>query len=296
MNAIPPGKHGGCLPRETKFAEGPFATLPTYGTDGTPLVLPWSEIDALDGMLLDTYHWYTPDQNGLSSCTTGMYENCMAMLREMEGKSRVKFAMAGLYAFDGITIHGDGDLDVFEVHHRRNDGGMNLETALLIAQLQGIPPREIDGVPYVDPLDWQGLRKGRWPGDWRVEAAKYRFSPECYDVPTCQATFAELVHGRGTCRGQDGHAIFQAYKNLVKGTWGARYGGRGDGVHEWGDTSTVSGRRRVNAGIEQYGAFSPRATLPEDAPPSEGIVPPIEGDREEDENRRFRRKRRWGRR
>ena len=294
MSEIPEGRCGGCLPRESRFGEGAF---PKYGMDGAVPVLP----DPQGTYTLHDYHWWTPNQKHLSSCTTGMGINDLTTRREIEGKKRIKFAMAGLYAFGGITIRKDGDIDTYECHHRRADNGMALETMYLILQLQGVPPAEIDGVPYIDPLDWKGLREGRWPGDWREQANKYRMSDEIWDAPDSIAILSGLEFGCGGGRGADNHAVFQIDPDDVLGTWGEDYGHTGKGtvggVHEWGGSLlTARGRRNADAGIRIYGGFCSRASRAEDAPPCEGIVPAIEGDSEEDHNRRRRRRRRFGRR
>jgi len=292
MTQFPPGKFGGCLPRETEPGAGVF---PAYGTDGSVPILDWDAINEWDGDALHAFHWWTPDQKNTRGCTTGMGVNVLSIIRELEGKPRVKHAMAGLYAFDGITIRKDGDLDVYECHHRRSDTGMNLETMFLILQLQGVPPAEIDGVPYVDPLDWKGLRAGRWPGDWREQASKCRLSDEVWDMPNSQAMLSGIVEGYTGARGKSDHAVLQIDKELVLGSWGEDYGTTGAGTvggcHPWGDLSTERGRRDVDNGIQRYGGFCCRASRAEDAPPCEGVVPRIE-----DKVIRERRRRRWGRR
>jgi len=292
MNQIPPGKFGGCLPRETKCGEGPF---PVYGTDGETPIYDWDTINKWHGTDLHNYHWWTPDQDGTNGCTTGMGVNVITLLRAMENKPRVKLAMAGLYCWEGISIVKDGDRDVFQLHPRTSDDGMNLETMFLILQLQGVPPAEIDGEPYVDPLDWQGRARGRWPGDWRQEAAKYRLSNELWDIPDSQGLLSGIIAGFPGGRGQGKHAVCQIDKTDVLGSYGEKYGHKGHGevggIHEWGDTSTAAGRRAVDAGIDYYGAFCGRATLPENADPYEGVVPRID-----DRIIRQRRRRRWGRR
>ncbi len=289
MTSVPNGCKTGCLPRETRLGEGAFAL---YGTDGAVPLLP----DPKGTYDLHAYHWWTPSQKYLSSCTTGLGINDITTRREIEGKDRIKFAMAGLYAFDGITIRKDGDLDVFECHHRRSDTGMALETMYLILQLQGVPPAEIDGVPYIDPLDWKGLREGRWPGDWREQANKYRMSDEIWDAPDSLAILSGLEYGCCGGRGADNHAVLQIDPDDVLGSWGEGYGhkGRGTvgGIHEWGGSLlTQRGRRNADAGIRIYGGFCSRASRAEDAAPFEGVVPRIE-----DDVIRRRRRRRFGRR
>ena len=293
MPRIPRGRFGGCLPRQTKFGQGPFRP---WGTDGTTPVFD-SEmiqlvIDNNKAEGLHNCHWWTPDQNGTNGCTTGMTVNGMTVLREKEGKPRVKFAMSSLYQWAGITINEDGS---YTLHPRRSDNGMELETALLIAQLQGIAPAEIDGEPYIDDLDWQGGHKGRWPGDWQKRASRCRFSTEVWDMLNSLHVLTGVMLGNLCGRGQDVHAVLQIDPRLVLGSYGEDYGETGPGevggCHKWGNLLTASGRRAVDAGIEDYGAFCFRATLPEDAPPSEGLVSEEVRDRV-----RFFRRRRFGRR
>ena len=286
---IPNGRRGGCLPRQTKPSRGPFAA---WGTDGSTPILDWDAINEYPAEGLHNCHWWTPDQNGTNGCTTGMGVNTITLLREKEGKPRVKFAMSSLYQWDGITINGDGS---YTLHPRRSDSGMELETMFLILQFQGVAPAEIDGVKYIDDLDWQGGHKGRWPGDWREQASKYRLSSEVWDVLSSEAVLSGVVLGNPVGRGQDVHAVCQIDKEDVLGSYGEDYGNKGHGtvggIHSWGDLTTATGRRRVDAGIAYYGGFCPRATLPEDAPPSEGLVSEQVRDRV-----RFFRRRRFGRR
>lgn len=294
MSQIPPGKFGGCLPREVPFGQGPWPCLPERGTDGTPNVMSWAEIADLRRMTGDLIrkwgHWkQRVDQEYLSSCTTGMYVNGKSILRSIEGKETPPLAMAGLYAFEGIRFVQDGDRELYQLIPRSRDNGMGLISALLIAQVVGIPPAEIDGEKYIDPLDWQGLRLGRWPSDWMQQAALYRFSEECYDIPSCQAGMSELTRGRPWQRGMDNHAVLQASFADVAGSWGRDHGD--EGWHPWGDPWTAAGRRAIDAGIATYGAFCPRATRPDDEPPAEGLRGVTPFDMDDDEGRRRRQRR-----
>lgn len=277
MPRIPRGRFGGCLTRQTMPGRGPFRP---WGTDGSVPVLDYDAIAEHEATSLHNFHWWTPDQNGTNGCTTGMTVNEMTIIREKEGKPRVKLAMSSLFQWDGITINSDGS---YMLHPRRSDNGMELETALLIAQLQGIAPKEINGEPYIDDLDWRGGHQGRWPGDWRQQAAKYRFSDEVWDVLNSQCVLSGVVLGDPVGRGQDRHAVCQIDKEDVLGSYGEDYGHKGHGeiggIHPWGNLQTASGRRAVDAGILAYGAFCVRATLPEDAPPSEGLISEVMKDR-----------------
>ena len=295
MSVIPHGKLGGCLPREVPFGQGPFPCLPQRGTDGTPVVLSWKAIEAADGELLrrNKYWPYRPDQKHLPACTCGMNVNSMGFLRAIEGKDTPLLAMAGLFAFEGIRFIKDGKRELFELIPRRRVSGSGLLAMKLIAQVVGIPPAEINGEKYIDPLDWEGFRENRWPGDWMEQAAKYRFSEECYDTPNCQAGCSQVVSGFAFERGMDNHAVLQATLGPVAGTWGRGYGD--DGYHPWGNPMTAYGRRQINEGIAQYGGLCSRATRPDDEPPAEGLrgLTPFEPDDEEGRRRRFGRGRIW---
>ena len=289
MPKFPRGRRGGCLPRQTKPGRGPFAP---WGTDGSCPLLDFDTINDFDATMMHQGHWWTPDQDGTNGCTTGMGVNDMTLLREKEGKPRVKFAMSSLYQWEAIKINPDGS---YILYPRRSDNGMELETMFLILQLQGVAPKEIAGEPYINDLDWRGGHQGRWPGDWREQASKYRLSSEVWDVLNSQGTLSCVTLGDPVGRGQDNHAVCQIDPRLVLGSWSEEFGEKGSGdvggCHEWGNLLTVGGRRAVDAGIQMFGAFCPRATLPEDAPPSEGLV-----SEQVRERVRFLQRRRFGRR
>ncbi len=275
MTQFPPGKLGGCLPRETRLGEGAF---PVWGTDGNTPVLSRDVIAAAtDGMLLN-YHWHTINQSRQSSCTPSSLGNSMMLRREIEGKPRVVLSQASIYAFDGITIHDDG---TYTLHTRRSDGGMNLEVAMLIAEVRGMAPRfRQDGTPYVKQYDYD---QDNWPDDVVEVSASYRLG-EAWDVPDYWAMQSALALGYAVCRGMDNHAVLQIKKDFVLGSW-EDYGTGNNGLHEWGTSE-----REVNRGIATFGAWAFRCTAPSDATIVQGRVPDVP------DNIRDRRRRRFGRR
>jgi len=277
MSQIPPGKLGGCLERETKCGEGAF---PVWGTDGRTPVLDRSVIEAAaDGLLLP-HHWHTVNQSRQSSCTASSLANSMMLRREVEGKPRVVLSQASLYAFDGITIHDDG---TYTAHKRRSDTGMNLETAMLLAQCRGLAPRfRDDGTPYVRQYDYD---QNDWPHDVAEVSAGYRLG-EAWDVPDYWAMHSARVLGFAVARGMDNHAVLQVTKDRVLGTWENYNDDADHGLHEWGTTE-----REINRGIDQFGAWAFRCTAPSDAELVPGHEPRIA-----DDVIRERRRRRWGRR
>ncbi len=281
MSQIPAGKRGGCLPRFTKCGEGAF---PVWGTSGRCPILPKSllrEFIEEDRSPLLNYHWHTIDQSRQSSCTASDLGNLMMLCREFEGKPRRVLSQASIYAYDGITIHEDGS---YTAHTRRSDTGMNLEVAMLLAQVQGMAPRwrgSVAGEPYVEQYDWQ---QRDWPDDFAEVSAEFRLG-EAWDVPDYWSMLSAVKLGYGVARGMDNHCVGQVHPRLVLGSWES-YGEGKNGLHEWGTSE-----REINRGIEHYGAWAFRCTAPSDSPVVPGVVPDIA-----DNVIRRRRRRRWGRR
>ncbi len=269
MSRFPPGCFGGCLPRETKCGEGAF---PVWGTDGRCPVLPKDllrEFLAEDKSLLLPYHWHTVNQARQNSCTAADLCNIMMLHREIEGKNRYVLSQASLYAYDGITIHDDGS---FTLHKRRSDTGMNLEVAMLIAQVSGLGPRfrsavgsPGDDIPYIDQHDWQ---QRDWPDDVVKVSAAFRLG-EAWDIPDYWAMLSAVKLGFGVARGMSNHCVGQVHPRLVLGSWEG-YGEGNNGLHEWGTTE-----REINGGINQFGAWAFRCSAPSDAPVVPGVVPDI---------------------
>jgi len=242
----------GCLPRTTKVGDGTFRVFGDPGTD-TELI-PESDYDKWSPTNnLLPYHWHTIDQGPQGTCCKCAGIGAVMLSREQAGQKRVVLSQA-FYAFDGIDSRG-------ELIPRRSDNGMAIDTCLQLLQLIGAPPASV-----IDPMDWQGYRRGRWPEDWREQAAPFKLL-EAFDAPTLRHCYSGVFKGFPAVYGAAGHAVIMMGRKPKGEHYDLNSHGRDwkdDGIGQWRSD------RETERGIRTYGAWILRVATD---PTNDGDLP-----------------------
>lgn len=219
----------GCLPRTVSTCgDGMF---PVFGeTDGTPPLLTWDEINARDTDLSAFFRWHTINQSAQASCCGAGGAQIIMGLRKILGLDDVVIAQSSLYG------PGNGG----------RDAGMAIDTCLRILTNQGALPAS-----YIDQYDWRGFWRGTWPDGWETEAEKYQ-ALEAWDCPTLRHMMSAVESGWPVLYGCKGHAVVRIARDKDKNSWGADWGGHGNGIGQWATD------REIERGISSYGAWALR--------------------------------------
>jgi len=226
----------GCLPRTlTAVGDGTFRV---FG-DGTPPRIPrddWPD----HAKTMEGFINVIIDQGNQGSCCGCAGVGATMLARAISGQLNVVLSQASLYAL------GNGG----------RDDGMAIDTCLRHLINTGANPADT-----IDPMDWSGYYRNKWPSNWRESAKRFRCI-EAWDCSDYDTAVSAVLHGFPVVYGCSGHAVVMVGWTPKRGhidlnSWGSDWGN--NGIGQWQSESTV--RRQLPG----YGAWALRvATDPTD--------------------------------
>jgi hypothetical protein len=236
---VPKGERGdGCLVPSSPTHESvlPRLTVPALLTD--------EEIDdrlrALKSDVLDRANetpWIYQGNQG--SCTTAAAGHCIMERNAAENEPVELLSQASLYAWDGIDSDG-------KPIPRRADNGMALSNGILLLRRIGMAPVEVDGEPFIDPMDYRGWRD--WPDGWRLKAddnllLEWRRTRGLREIKAALARPSPVLHGYA------GHARMLVWYDPDRKEGHAKNSWRSQKWHrlDW---------RQIELGDKQYESFT----------------------------------------
>ncbi len=223
----------GCLPRVTQPGENP--RLKVMGTDGTPGPVDPKAPDVIDRAYVKSII----NQGQQGSCCGCAGVGAVMLIRAMQGLPHVLLSQASLYG------RGNGG----------RDQGMAIDTCLALLMEEDSSGNPVGGccpADLIDPMDWQGFRRGTWPTDWRVTAVRFRIV-EAYDCQTMDHIRACYKRGFPVVYGAEGHAVIRIGDDDDVNSWGKNWGS--NGIGQW-----VS-ERTLERSIPMYGAWGLRVAI-----------------------------------
>lgn len=225
----------GCLPRTSNVGDGTFEVV---GDDELIPRKDWPKHQT-ERMVPHIRQHINQRYQGSCCASAGCHASMLA--RAMAGLEDVLLSQASLYAFDGFDSQG-------KLIPRRSDNGMAIDTCLRLLQEIGACPASV-----IDPMDWEGYRRGNWPDDWKEKAKPYQIV-KGRDVPTFDHAVSRVMRGNPVHYGTAGHAVLmigwiEGYGHLDWNTHGLDWGDIAPGVGQW------RSERETERGIRQYGAW-----------------------------------------
>lgn len=230
---IPKGVEWGALARVTQQGE-------RFPLADSSILIPRSEWAPVS---LRPYVWHVINQGSQGSCCAAATAGAVMLIREQAGWGRTILSQASLYA------QGNGG----------RDAGMAIDSALDAMREVGMTP-----IGTIPQYDWQGMRRGTWPKNWKEIAHEYRVVEwdECISTDMVgsilQRRRKPVIVGV-FWQGGGGHAI--VVTGWRDGAWEILNSWGEWGDHGFGELSEAT----LQKGIAYFGAWSPRVTdIPDD--------------------------------